>query len=167
MTATAIDHRRCDGPHAVDEPPDVHIDRGVSHRIRLAQERARGHHTGIIHQDVDPPKIGDNLVPPRPVAHIQFDRAGAEIGRRGGGGRGVHIGDDHLGSLVREQLRGGPADTATGAGDENAGRGQVDRRITVTEQVHANSLRSIARRVLRRLCSKVSPRRRPSMKFGP
>ena len=89
--------------------------------------RGRAIDAGVVHEDVDAPEVGLGAV-----------HHGAQVGARGhiglrhhgaaaegahflGGALGarlVQLGDDDVGTQLRQLERGGAADTAAGAGDD-------------------------------------------------
>ena len=86
---------------------------------------------GVVVQDVELAVAGDGFrnrgLDARPVGDVATQEMGiaAGIGRdrarrrgRGLAGGDIDVGDDDLGALLREALRGGAADAAAAAGDE-------------------------------------------------
>ncbi len=117
-------HQLASREHAVE----VHLDRGPDRLLGLLEERADGHHAGIVDQHVDvAAAVGARLVEERrerlPIGDVEgIARNRAELGQIGDGRftkRDVAVADDHPRAPREQGLGGRISDAPCGAGDRD------------------------------------------------
>ena len=105
--ARCVLHLRRDGPHA-----EEHAGLVDRHDLVPRLERRVGHplpaqDPGVVHQDVEPPVVGDDprheRVPLRGIGDVVLDERAADLGRGLLALVDEHVGDEHRRAFVGEQ----------------------------------------------------------------
>ena len=126
-TPDALDHvaRHC--LTAEERALQVGAQNPVEVRFLEIQEIFRGEDGGVVDEHVDPPEgrdrrldqPGDRARVADVAAHITHRSEPAEVFRRGGAGRVIHVGDDHPRAFLQEAVGDGLADAPRAPGDDS------------------------------------------------
>ena len=129
--ATALEHERHRGTHAVIRAGEVHVDEAVPELLVDGVQRPEIAEAGVVHQHVEPPEpvrdVGERGAHLVAVAHVERVGVTLDLGRDGSRRVRIAVDDGDDRALVREHHRGRPSDPRAATRDD---------RDTSLESVH-------------------------------